>query len=261
MSASDWVRRVERLLEGTRLEPLARRVYRKMYSLARPRSPHSVQYHRQIVEVMARVLTPASTCVLVGAHQGSLLEEIVRLAPKGRHFAYEPLPHLAARLARRFPGVSVDQVAVSDRSGESRFYHVVDHPGYSGLRRLGSIPSGLTVRDIVVRTEPLDDLLPADLPIAFMQIGVGGAQLQVLEGAQHTIERWKPPIVFEHGMSAMLAYGTSSAMLWDLLVGGYGLRISRLGDWLARKRPLTSAEFEASVGFHQEAESSFLAHP
>jgi FkbM family methyltransferase len=196
----------------------------------------------------------------VGAQRGSLLDEIVRLAPKGRHFAYEPLPDLAARLTRRFPKVRVQQVAVSDVSGESPFYHVVDQPGYSGLRRLGSIPSGLTVHEIVVRTEPLDDLLPADLPIAFMKIDVEGAQLQVLEGAGHTIERWKPLIVFEHGTTALLAYGTSSVMIWDLLVGRYGLRISRLADWLARKPPLTAAEFDGSVGFHPGSEFCFLAH-
>ena len=248
------------MLEGTPLEPLARRVYRKVRSIGRPLSRQSLRYHRQTVEIMSRVLTPASSCVVVGAHRGSLLEEIMKLAPKGLHFAYEPLPELAARLTRRFPRVSVHQVAVSNVSGESPFFHVLDHPGYSGLRRMGSIPSGMTVQEIVVRTEPLDDLLPADLPIAFMKIAVGGAQLQVLEGAEHTIERWRPLIVFEHGTSALLAYGTSSAMLWDLLVGRYGLRISRQADWLARKRPLTAAEFEASVGFHPGAEYCFLAH-
>jgi FkbM family methyltransferase len=255
-----WIQRVERLIEGTPLEPWARRFYRKVHSIGRPRSRQSLRYHRQTVQIMARVLTPGSSCVIVGAHRGSLLEEVVRLAPKGQHFAYEPLPDLAARLTRRFPKVRVYQVAVSDVSGESPFFHVVDQPGYSGLRRLGSIPSGMAVHEIVVRTEPLDDLLPADLPIAFMKIAVGGAQLQVLEGAEHTIERWRPLIVFEHGTSALLAYGTSSAMMWDLLVGRYGLRISRPADWLARKRPLTAAEFEASVGFHAGSEFCFLAH-
>ncbi len=248
------------MLEGTPLEPLARRFYRKVHSIGRPRSQQSLRYHSQTVEIMARVLTPASSCVVVGAHRGSLLEEVMRIAPRGRHFAYEPLPDLAARLTRRFPKVSVHQLAVSDASGESPFFHVVDRPGYSGLRRLGSIPSGMTVHEIVVRTEPLDDLLPADLPIAFMKVAVGGAELRVLEGAEHTIERWRPLIVFEHGTSALLAYGTTPGMMWDLLVGRYGLRISRLADWLARKRPLTAAEFEASVGFHPGSEFCFLAH-
>jgi hypothetical protein len=116
------------------------------------------------------------------------------------------------------------------------------------------------VHELKVRTEPLDDLLPADLAISFMAIEAEGAQLQVLRGAEHVIQRWKPVIVFEHGTSALLGYGTTQAMMWNLLVDRYGLRISRLADWLARKRPLTAAEFETSVGFHAGAEFRFLAH-
>lgn len=229
----------------------ARRVERRLRSLL---------YYRQTVQIMARVLGRDSNCVIVGAYRGSLLGEVVRLAPKGQHFAYEALPDLAAALTKRFPAVHVEQLAVSDASGQTPFYHVVNRPGYSGLRRLGSIPSGLTVRELSVRTEPLDDLLPADLPIAFMSIEVEGAQLQVLRGAEYVIQRWKPVIVFEHGTSALLGYGTTPAMIWNLVVNGYGLRISRLGDWLARSRPLTAAEFEASVGFRSGSESRFLAH-
>jgi FkbM family methyltransferase len=209
---------------------------------------------------MARVLNRASNCVAVGAGRGSLLSEAVRLAPDGRHFAYEPLPELAADLARRYPGMSVEQLAVSDASGERPFYHVASRPEYSGLQRLGSIPASLTVHRFRVRTEPLDDLLPADVPIAFLAIEVEGAQLQVFRGAEYTIQRWKPVIVFEYGTSALLGYGTSPAMIWSLVVDRYGLRVSRLGDWLARRRPLTAAEFEASVGFQQGSEFRFLAH-
>jgi FkbM family methyltransferase len=257
----NWIHRVERLLEGTRLEPLARRVYQEVHSIGRPRSRQSLRYDRHTAEIMTRALSPASNCVDVGAHRGSILEHIVRIAPEGRHFAFEPLPELADRLARRFPQVRVHQVAVSDSRGETSFYHVVDQPGYSGLRRLGKIPGSSTVREIKVRAEPLDDLLPADLPIAFLKVDVEGAQLQVLRGAEHTIERWKPLIVFEHGMSALMAYGTSSEMIWQLLVGQYHLRISLLADWLDRKPPLTAPEFDSRVGFHPGSEFCFLAHP
>jgi FkbM family methyltransferase len=229
----------------------ARRVERRLRSL---------RYHRQTVQIMARVLGPDSSCVVAGAQHGSLLAEIVRLAPSGRHVACEPLPDLAADLSRRFPSVQVEAVAVSDVAGESPFYHVVGRPKYSGLRRLGTIPAGRTVHEITVRTEPLDDLLPADVPIALMYVDVSGAQLQVFRGAEHAIQRWKPVIIFEHGMSARMGYGTTPGMVWTQLVNRSGLRISRLGDWLARKPPLTEGEFEASVGFHSGSEFCFLAH-
>ena len=219
-----------------------------------------LQYHRQTVQIMTRVLGPNSNCVVVGAGRGSLLAEVDRLAPRGRHFAYEPLPALAEGLAKRYPTVHVEQVAASDTSGEQPFYHVVSRPEYSGLRRLGTIPSGLRIQELSVRTEPLDDLLPADAQIHFVTIEVEGAQLQVLRGAEHVIIRWKPVIIFDYGTSAILGYGTSPAMLWGMVVERYGLRISRLGDWLRRERPLTREEFESNVGFQSGSEFRFLAH-
>ena len=226
-----WISAVERVLEGTPLEPLARRVYKEVASIGRPRARQSLRYDRQTGEVMARVLQPASNCVDVGAHRGSILEDMLRSAPQGRHFAFEPLPDLAARLTRRFPGVQVHQVALSDAAGETTFHHVVDYPGYSGFRRLSKIPPNAEVRELRVRTERLDDVLPPDLPIGFMKIDVEGAQLQVLRGAERTIMRWKPVIVLEHGALAQQPYGISSDMVWDLLTR-LGLRISCLGDWL-----------------------------
>src|SRR5579885_1102681 len=38
------------------------------------------------------VLHADSICIDVGAHQGSMLSDMVRVAPLGRHIAYEPLP-------------------------------------------------------------------------------------------------------------------------------------------------------------------------
>ena len=185
---------------------------------------------------------------------------MLRSAPQGRHFAFEPLPDLAARLTRRFPGVQMHQVALSDAAGETTFHHVVDYTGYSGFRRLSKIPPNAEVRELRVRTERLDDVLPPDLPIGFMKIDVEGAQLQVLRGAERTIMRWKPVIVFEHGALAQQPYGISSDMVWDLLTR-LGLRISCLGDWLSGQPSLGREEFARRVGPHATSEFCFVAHP
>ena len=52
-------------------------------------------YDRQACELMSRVLSADSNCVDVGCHQGQFLREFLKYAPRGRHFAFEPLPHLA----------------------------------------------------------------------------------------------------------------------------------------------------------------------
>ena len=58
-----------------------------------------------LVALMEEVLEPDSDCLDVGAHAGSVLAELVRLAPEGRHIAWEPLPEFAERLRRAYPDV------------------------------------------------------------------------------------------------------------------------------------------------------------
>jgi FkbM family methyltransferase len=66
---------------------------------------------------MERELREDADCLDVGAHAGSVLREIVRLAPRGRHVAWEPLPGLAAGLRADFPGVAVREAALADQAG------------------------------------------------------------------------------------------------------------------------------------------------
>jgi FkbM family methyltransferase len=178
------VTRVERLLAGSPFEPWARLVYRRVHSIGRPRVRQSLEYDRAMGRIMARIPQPDSSCADVGAHRGSVLEEIVRLAPRGRHFAFEPLPDLAARLRRRFPRVTVHQVALGDTAGASVYYRVLDDLGRSGLRRIIRPGQQSRVEELQVRTERLDDLIPPDLTLRFLKIDVEGAQLQVLRGGE-----------------------------------------------------------------------------
>src|SRR3954454_24278269 len=43
----------------------------------------------------------------IGANVGAVLADIVDAAPRGRHYAFEPVPAMAARLRAAFPGVTV----------------------------------------------------------------------------------------------------------------------------------------------------------
>jgi len=255
------VQRIETVLEGSRLEPLARRVYQQARCIGRPRARQSLQYDRDTERIMARVLQPDSCCVDVGAHRGSLLADMVAHAPHGRHLACEPVPHLAARLRRRFPGVEIHQVAVSDVNGESTFCHVVDDPGLSGMRRLSKVKPGAQVEIITVSTRRLDDLIPTDRTVHFIKIDVEGAQLQVFRGAEATLRRCRPIIVFEHGYLAQEAYGASTDAVWEELGDRLGFRISRLVDWLSGTPQLTREAFNRSVGLHPGSEFCFVAHP
>src|SRR5277367_4520102 len=77
----------------------------------------NAEYDRQTVEVMFRVLHRESSCIDVGANWGAILQHMISIAPRGKHYAFEPLPHLSQTLTARFPQVIVHQAAVSDVSG------------------------------------------------------------------------------------------------------------------------------------------------
>lgn len=180
-----------------------------------------------------------SCCIDVGAHEGIWLEQFRRLAPRGRHIAYEPLPHMCEVLAEAYPEMDVRNAALSNVAGEASFVHVTDHAGYSGLRER-TYPRLVQTETITVRTERLDDELPEDFVPALIIIDVEGAEQQVVEGALETIRRHRPIIVFEHGLGAADHYGTTPRDMHRLLVDEAGLSLFDLDG----NGPFDLSEFE-----------------
>ncbi len=180
--------------------------------------------------LLAFSLAADSNCIDVGSHDGRFLAEMVRIAPLGRHVAYEPLPRFFARLTTAFPGVDVRRAALSNVNGTSDFTYVKNLPAYSGFRRR-KYPSKATIETITVQTERLDDRLPSDYVPALIKIDVEGAEQLVIEGAMETLKRHRPIVVFEHGAGASDFYGTGPSDIYRLLCDGAGLRIFNLeGD-------------------------------
>jgi FkbM family methyltransferase len=179
-----------------------------------------------IRRAIAWSLGPDSCCVDVGAHSGGVLGEIVRVAPQGRHIAYEPLPHLADRLRAAFPQVDVRCAALSDHAGESSFARVRAAEPWSGLV-FRPLPGNVEpdVEEITVKLEALDEALPAGYVPDLVKIDVEGGEEQVMRGALRTLREHKPLVIFEHGYGAANAYGTEPDDIFGLLAGEAGLRI------------------------------------
>jgi FkbM family methyltransferase len=204
--------------------------------------------------LLGEVLAPDSCCVDVGAHEGDVLADMVRLAPRGRHIAFEPLPEQAARLAARFPQVEVHQLALSDHAGEATFVHVRTRPGWSGFRER-PYPGVEEVERLTLRVEALDDALPPGFVPALVKIDVEGAEREVLAGAAVTLTRHRPVVVFEHGLGSADHFGTEPRHLWELLVDASGLQISGLdGDG-----PYTLGAFERIYARRERV--NFVARP
>lgn len=204
--------------------------------------------------LLVQVLEPDSCCVDVGAHAGAVLEDVVRLSPRGCHVAYEPLPELAARLRERFPTVDVRAAALSDHVGEASFVHVRTRPSWSGFRER-RYPGRERLERITVPVEALDEALPESFVPAFIKIDVEGAEREVLAGAAGTLARHRPVVVFEHGLGSADHYGTEPRHLWELLVEGAGLEVSGLdGDG-----PYSLADFECAYARRERV--NFVARP
>ncbi len=253
------------MINGSPLESLARRAYALI--LNRRRSAADIrneQYNEQTLAVMQCVLKPDSNCIDVGCHSGLVLRDILNLAPQGQHFAFEPLPDFYTALQndfRDYPNVQFLNLALSDESGEIEFQHVVTNPGYSGLRRRQYDSDHEQIETISVNRARLDDVLSQQppCPIHFIKIDVEGAESLVFRGAEETLRRYRPYIVFEHG-GPSLEYGSGPEDIHDFLFG-CGLRVSLMEAWLKNSQTsaMTKAEFHRA--FYNQGQFYYMAHP
>jgi len=215
------------------------------------------RYDQQTISVMRRVLSRDSCCVDVGAHSGAVLRHIVALAPNGTHFAFEPLPHLAALLQKRFPSVVVSDSAVSDVSGSGQFMYVKNAAPYSGLRRRLYDRSDVVIERIPVRVTTLDEAVP-DVRIAFIKLDIEGGEFHAIRGARKILGRSRPIVVFECGPRSTGQYGVAPGDMYRLWVG-FGYQVSSMQRWLDATAPYGETEFGET--WHSETEFYFIAYP
>src|SRR5256885_1214264 len=94
---------LKKMIKGTALEAPARWIHSAFASThGRSMATINAVYDAQTIEVMESVLKQSSNCVDVGCHTGSILQHMLRLAPEGTHFAFEPIPNLYQVLRVKF---------------------------------------------------------------------------------------------------------------------------------------------------------------
>lgn len=216
------------------------------------------RYDRELDELMRRVLRRDCNCVDVGCYRGEVLRQILKLAPGGTHFAFEPVRENHAYLARQFPSARIFNIALSDCSGQANFQHVIDRPARSGLLKVEYPDRNQEVREISVTVDTLDAVIPMGVRIDFIKIDVEGAELAVLRGGRKLIGRYRPMVVFEHGHERAHTYGATPENIYDLLAGELGLQISLMKYWLRGHGDLSRDEFCRRV--YDKLDFCFLAY-
>jgi FkbM family methyltransferase len=218
------------------------------------------RYDRQTRKVIEAVCNNSSNCIDVGCHKGEILDVMLRTAPSGNHYAFEPIPFLFENLVRKYRhrNVHIYRLALSNETGKTSFNYVVSNPAYSGLKKRTYDRPKEKDEMIQVDTAKLDDIIPENLKIDLIKIDVEGGELQVLEGGVSTISRYKPVIIFEHGLGGSEFYGSSPEKIFSLL-HTCGLNISLMKNWLNGENGFNVESFKEE--FYKRKNFVFIAYP
>jgi len=192
-------------------------------------APKLCTYDQQLVAVMRRVLRPDSSCIDVGSHVGDVLREMIAVAPRGKHHAFEALPHLATKLKARFSAV-VHTSAVAEKSGTSEFQHVENDPGYSGLRQRIYDRPDPQITTILVPVTTIDETIPTNLKITLLKLDIEGGEYDVLPDLlRHGPRPTQLLLEFHHGAHGV-PFAATRAAIGQLRAERYRiLHVSRRG--------------------------------
>jgi FkbM family methyltransferase len=206
----------------------------------------NLQYDRLTHLILKKVIQKDSNCIDVGCHKGEILNDFIHLAPKGEHFAFEPIPYLFENLKSKFNNkAQLFSFALSNEKGESAFQIVKNAPAYSGLknRRYSDIKNP-EIEQIKVELNKLDDIISEEIKIDLIKIDVEGGEFDVVRGGIELIKRDKPTIIFECGVGSSDFYGVSAKDFYELITKEIGLKIYTLKSFANNKKPLNKKEFE-----------------
>ena len=219
----------------------------------------NLKYDRLTKEVIARSLKNNSNAIDVGCHKGEILDLILKHAPNGKHFAFEPIPDLFNALKLKYSSrCEIFPFALSDQPGETTFNYVKNAPAFSGIKKRKYEVQNPDVQELHVKVESLGHLIPSTAQIDFIKIDVEGGEFGVLKGAADLLKRCKPIVVFECGLGASDFYGTKPGELFNFLAG-CGYQIYSLQHWLEKKSSYSESQFTDC--FDQNTEYYFVAQP
>jgi len=211
-------------------------------SLNRPELRELLLEPARIERVTRRLVGRASNCIDIGCHLGSVLSLLIKLAPEGKHMAFEPVPRKASWLRRKFPEVEVFEVALGDTPGKVKFFESLTRSSFSAFLPTG-VPEDVD-RELIVDCERLDRYLPDDRSIAFIKLKAEGAEFLVLRGAVELIRRDHPSLIFQSLPGGVERFGDDRRRFFDFLTRELGYRIFLAADFLAGGGPLDWDRFD-----------------
>jgi FkbM family methyltransferase len=175
-------------------------------------------YEPQLRNIIRLVLRPGGVAMDVGANVGWHTLLMARsVGDQGRVMAVEPNPSVRERLNQhvninKFDHVDILPFAASDTDGTAEFYGIAAEAVNSGSSHLLAKGDNRASDQINVETRKIDRMISeAGIQrLDFIKLDIEGHEWPALMGAQDSIARFRPHIVFEYG--ADYAIGTPDEM-------------------------------------------------
>src|SRR4029450_1363364 len=187
------------------------------------------EYEPETVDLLKRLVRPGWTCVDAGAKIGDITVILARAVGRsGRVYAFEALPAMSERLAATvavngLSGVRIETICLGETHGEAAFFAPragISNVGQSSLylARHPQLAAGDVVRHSVPMI-PFDEFAERERLAAwdFLKIDVEGAEGRVLRGAEGSLRRWHPLILFEANAETQALAGSTVGALLDAL--------------------------------------------
>ncbi len=183
------------------------------------------------VDTISRTIRPGDVAVDVGANVGFITLTLAHhTGVSGSVFAFEPTAAAFARLKRNlalnaFPQVHALNLGLSDKAGTTRA-RIQSSFRIDGNDEVLEEPIAFTTLDAWVGSERLARL-------DFLKIDTDGMEARVLRGAQDTLRRLRPVVLFEFLPQLLREAGDSAEGVLGLLAetGYVFLRERALTPW------------------------------
>lgn len=193
------------------------------------------------IALLHRWVGPGDVAVDVGAHYGAYTLPLARLVgSRGQVVAVEPAGHARSVLSRNLRINGLHNVVTVAAAAGSEKAHAILHLHRDRSRAsLGRAPHAETAGAEPVEVVPLDDVVPADRPVALVKIDAEGSELSCLKGASALLGRDRPVVVFEYMPAATAAAGVPVDGAWDHLASlGYAMhRVTDQGALVSVEKP------------------------
>ncbi|MCX6306625.1 MAG: FkbM family methyltransferase [Bacteroidetes bacterium] len=241
---------------------LMKQILKRLLALLHISLTRNQKYDAYTQKIIQQSLKPGSNCIDIGCHKGEILDLMIKWAPGGKKYGFEPIPELFQFLTGKYSGdprIVISATALYDQTGTTTFQHVLNAPAYSGIKKRKYVGKNVDIDQITVQTGLLDDAIPGDLHVDLVKIDVEGAELRVMKGGIATLRRCKPVVIFEFGLGAADFYDSKPNDLHALLTRECGMKISTLKGYLRQAPALTETQFRDM--FENGSEYYFVGHP